>query len=207
MEEDAYDLPEAELIPRTSSIEVTPEVSQVPPSLPGMARAIFCISYVLFRLSECAPGMAIEVYTGHGWLSSSLADGAARAMSQVHCEPDAPMLITFEGQRKNIEQLMSRDLHMRAAWVQTHPIESLAIRVERTLEAEKMTLVALEGSAYPSELCPKGCKRDENGIFSNILDCFRCPQPQRNQSALREICDRFLVNRTLDLAIIGLGYH
>ena len=46
------------------------EVSQVPPSLPGMARAIFCISYVLFRLSECAPGMAIEVYTGHGWLSS-----------------------------------------------------------------------------------------------------------------------------------------
>ena len=96
---------------------------------------------------------------------------------------------------------MSRDLHMRTAWVQTHPIESLTIRVERTLEAtwispgisslkfsikrvmkcciyllaifveqaEKMTLVALEGSAYPSELCPKGCKRDENGIFSNIL--------------------------------------
>ena len=30
---------------------------------------------------------------------------------------------------------MSRDLHMRAAWVQTHPIESLTIRVERTLEA------------------------------------------------------------------------
>jgi len=42
----------------------------------------------------------------------------------------------------------------------------LAIFVE---QAEKMTLVALEGSAYPSELCPKGCKRDENGIFSNIL--------------------------------------
>ena len=42
----------------------------MPPSLPGMARAIFCISYVLFRLSQCAPGMAIEVYTGHGWLSS-----------------------------------------------------------------------------------------------------------------------------------------
>jgi len=33
------------------------------------------------------------------------------------------------------EQLMSRDLHMRTAWVQTHPIESLTIRVERALEA------------------------------------------------------------------------
>lgn len=30
-------------------------------------------------------------------------------------------------------------------------------------------------------------------------DCFRCPQPQRNQSALREICDRFLKGYGLSL--------
>ena len=30
-------------------------------------------------------------------------------------------------------------------------------------------------------------------------DCFRCPQPQQNQSALREICDRFLKGYGLSL--------
>ena len=39
-------------------------------------------------------------------------------------------------------------------------------------EAKQLTLVALEGSAYPSELCPKGCKRGETGLFSTILDAL-----------------------------------
>ncbi|CAJ1362575.1 unnamed protein product, partial [Effrenium voratum] len=65
------------------------------------------------------------------------------------------------------------------------------------------SLVALEGSAYPSEQCPDGCRRQE-GVFQNILDCFRCPPPGKNQSALRELCEHFLVDRT-HLAIIDTG--
>eukprot|EP00435_Cladocopium_sp_Y103_P075093 s33_g53.t2 len=184
------------------------EVIEVAPSLSSMALAVFCISQILFRLSCGA--MAIEVYTGEGWLSSSLANGAAVAQQaqqaqQACAASDVPLLITLEGQRKSVERLMSRDLPTASAWLQTTPIPSLIKRLEQTFEAKQLTLVALEGSAYPSELCPKGCRRGETGIFSNILDCFRCPQPQKNQSALREICDHFLVNRTLELAIIDTG--
>ncbi|CAL1142685.1 unnamed protein product [Cladocopium goreaui] len=175
------------------------------PSLSSMATAVFCISQILFRRNGGA--MAIEVYTGEGWLASSMANGAAVAQlaQSEACASDVPLLITLEGQRKSVERLMSRDLPTASVWLQTTPIPSLIKRLEKTFEAKQLTLVALEGSAYPSELCPKGCRRGETGLFSNILDCFRCPQPQKNQSALREICDHFLANRTLELAIIDTG--
>ena len=72
---------------------------------------------------------------------------------------------------------MSRDLHMRTAWVQTHPIESLTIRVERALEAAWISpLISSLNDVWLSSLCSAS---KESWNVASICWQFLSNRPRR----------------------------
>ncbi|CAE7289688.1 unnamed protein product [Symbiodinium necroappetens] len=228
------DSPAASLSASAGPMDGSPEILQdlVPDlNLETLQRAARCIAWMTFT---CRPqnSFAVEVYMGGAFLTKRLVDGMVRAIQAVRADAmrgealpvcgsrssasqEPPVLLSFDGRSEAIDGFLSeqpatqriQDILLAAHGLEVHRLSGqplpLAGRLHRHLQGSLPKMIAVHGSAYPSELCPRGCGRSMEGSF-DVLDCFRCPRPRKNQSTLREICEE-LADRTLELAVIDTG--
>jgi len=227
LEDDAWEdnHPAAWSSPSAGPVDGSPEILQdlVPDlNLQTLQRAARCIAWMTFT---CRPqnSFAVEVYMGGGFLTKRLVDGMARALqafradamggaralpvcgSRSSSSEEPPVLLSFDGRSEAIDDFLSEQ---PAHGVEVHRLSGqplpLARRLQRHLQGSlRPKMMAVHGSVYPSQLCPRACGRSMEGSFA-VLDCFRCPRPKKNESALREICEE-LADRTLELAVIDTG--
>jgi len=178
-------------------------------------RATQCFSW-LVGCGRPEATLVAELYAGSGHLSRGLASGLSRVdhaslgrHQGLSSRPGRHLLLTFEGDPLLLPDILGQLMPHRREALDAEPVTSLPRRLAQALfsnETAGGVLVAVvRGSAYPSEICPYACGRVKAHHWQGqeIRDCFKCPEPGRGESALRNLCEALLgSSRRLDFVLL-----
>ncbi|CAE8617952.1 unnamed protein product, partial [Polarella glacialis] len=198
----------------------------------NVAKATFCLAFLLpcFKSTmamelylghaqltkSVARGLGLTSHFAEAWDDREAANLASEAICgkplPLYLAPKfRPLLVTFDGEVE--ESVVSKHLsEFLPEQFSADPVPGLAAQLRKSrerwgqdYETRPTHLVIVEGSPYPMDLCDFKCGRASGSYWhrDDVKDCFSCPEPKQNQSALREICeDLFQDGARLDLVVL-----
>lgn len=182
----------------------------------SVLRAAACAAWLVGR-GRPAGALAVELYSDVGLLTRALAMGFSRdwrssvSTAQDRRGPAGPCVVSFDERRHPLELLLPRLRRFHGGQLPAEPVADLPERILQTVNrgggAGNVSVVLVRGDAYPHELCQESCARPAGMYWTReARTCLKCPLPRPGESALREVCERWLGSSgRLDLVVLYTG--